>query len=491
MKLPASNRPPVIPILVWVAVGTVLCLLPWRILGFGFLPPDDALRHAAKVLSGKSWQEILVMRPGITIDHNPGWHWILGWIHRLSGGDASALVRFSVASMFLLFALSPLPWLKKPETWLASLALLMLLFPYFALRAFVGRPLLLSMAVTLILLSLWTPAQAPQAPWKRLLGSTILIALATWVHGSWYLFALLPAVFFLAREWRKGLDLTFCWLVGTVGGALLTGQPFEFLRQSALIPFLALGQSAPLNSLVGEFQPNTEPYPPLALLAVMLAWRKVAGRPLSALWRDPIFWLVVLGWLLSFRVVRFWLDWGLPALALWLARQFQDLLPNLSVGSWKRIALGAAAGAALFLFVASDRGQHWSQYGRFSALDASKPADAEWLPEPGGILYSVNLSVFYDFFFTNPRGNWRYALGFEPSFMQEQNLAVYQDLWRTLNAIRACAPWVRQMTSADRLVLLGPPGTPPAFRTLEWRYAGGNTWVGRLPKATAALPGAV
>jgi hypothetical protein len=44
-----------------------IVLIPLRILGRGFLPPDDALRHAAKAVSGREWSEILVLRPGVAL----------------------------------------------------------------------------------------------------------------------------------------------------------------------------------------------------------------------------------------------------------------------------------------------------------------------------------------------------------------------------------------------------------------------------------------
>ena len=34
--------------------------------------------------------------------------------------------------------------------------------------------------------------------------------------------------------------------------------------------------------------------------------------------------ILVIGWVLGFKVFRFWLDWGLPALVLWIAGQLQE-----------------------------------------------------------------------------------------------------------------------------------------------------------------------
>jgi hypothetical protein len=474
-----------VPAIVWVLVIVILVMLPLRILSFGYLPPDDALRYAAKAVSGKSWAEIVVMRPDVKMDHNPGWNWILKSIHQFAHWDTWAIVAFSVVIMFLVFALAPLPWLKRPEIWLASLTLMVLAFPYFADRAFVGRPLFLSMGVTLILLSLWTRPQSESISRSTWALSISLLALAAWVHGSWYLLILLPVSFLLAGQWRKALQLSFCWVAGTLLGALLTGHPFEFLKQSALVPLLALGKNAPLNSLVGEFQPMTGHYPAAIIVVAILVWRHLMNRPIVAVLHDPIFWLAVLGFALGFRVFRFWLDWGIPALALWLAGQLQELLESrIARDSWLRVAVTCALGFILFSFVASDRDGRWSQFGKWESLDARRPEHAGWVPDNGGILYCVNLSVFYETFFQNPHGNWRYILGFEPAFMRPEDLAVYQELWRTLNAVKACAPWVQKMTPADRLVLLGGPQPQPAMPELEWYYAAENTWVGRLPRGT-------
>lgn len=465
-----------------IGAAVVLLAMPLCILSHGYLPPDDALRHAAKAVSGKSWQQILVMRSDITIDHNAGWAAILGALHRGLGWDAERLVQFSVILLFLLFAWAPLFSFRFHETWLASLAVILLTFPYFAARTFVGRPLLVTMAVSLLLLCQWTRPGRNLFSAVNLLSSVLLIAIAVWVHGSWYVFALLPMAFFLARQWREGFLLTLCWLLGALLGALWTGAPFAYLKQAILILFLALGKNAPANSLAGEFQPFTGSYPAVLIIGAILIWRQFAGKPFIQIFRDPVLLLALLGLLLGFRVLRFWLDWGIPALALWLARQVQELLePHLKEIKW-RLVLSIVSACALLAGVASDRSGRWSQLGSFEALDARQPDQAEWLPGTGGILYNVDLAVFFQTFFKNPHGDWRYILGFEPSFMRAEDLAVYQELWQTLNALQACSHWVKRMTPADRMVLRGGPRTRPGIRELEWRYVVKDTWVGRVPR---------
>jgi hypothetical protein len=478
----------------WVLIALIfvaLCVFiafPVRLIDLGFLPPDDALRYAARAVVGKDWADIIVIRPEITIDHNPGWNLLQELVFGATNWTPRRLVNFSVILLFVVFCATPLFLIRRPEAWVTSLTLMMLVFTYFAERLVLGRPLLLTAAVTLALLSLW---QREDHHGKKLWVFTIaLIALCVWIHGSWYLLAMVPAAFFLARRWRPALGLTLCWLAGSIVAAFFTGQPWKYLYESALIPVLALGQKVPANALAGEFQAYSGGLPALLLVGLILGARFARGLPLKQVTKDPILWLALIGWVLGYKVFRFWLDWGLPALALWTALQLEELLDSTPALSTKtaRFSLAAAAAALLFLFVANDSTQRWSQHSKFEALDSTRPEHAPWLPDKGGILYAVNMSVFYETFFTNPQGEWRYALGFEPSFMLPDDYSVFRELWETLNAIKAVQPWVRKMSPADRLVLLAPDNTPPAIPQLEWKYVVKDTWVGRLPRHAPQNP---
>src|SRR5689334_11230194 len=91
-----------VPLGVWVVVILTLVLIPGKIISYGYIPHDDALRHAAKAVSGKPWPEILVMRDDFGIDPHPGWHAILGAVHKLFNCNAEKLVMLSVAGLMLL-----------------------------------------------------------------------------------------------------------------------------------------------------------------------------------------------------------------------------------------------------------------------------------------------------------------------------------------------------------------------------------------------------
>ena len=79
-----------VPLAVWAIVILVILAIPLKIIGYGFLPGDDALRHAAKAVSGKPWPEILVMGPAFQVDHNFGWHFLLRQVYLRSQHDTDA-----------------------------------------------------------------------------------------------------------------------------------------------------------------------------------------------------------------------------------------------------------------------------------------------------------------------------------------------------------------------------------------------------------------
>ena len=75
-----------VPLAAWTIVILLLLYIPLKVIGYGYLPADDALRHAAKAVSGKTWPEILVLGPAFHFDPNWGWHWLLEKIHRWKTG---------------------------------------------------------------------------------------------------------------------------------------------------------------------------------------------------------------------------------------------------------------------------------------------------------------------------------------------------------------------------------------------------------------------
>ena len=103
------------------------------------------------------------------------------------------------------------------------------------------------------------------------------------------------------------------------------------------------------------------------------------------------------------------------------------------------------------------------------------------MPEPGGIFYCADMSIFYQTFYKNPNGNWRYQLGYEPALMPAEDFETYHKILWNAGDVKAYAPWVAKLKPADRLVIRGTRSGPPNIPQLEWNYGVSGLWLGRTP----------
>jgi hypothetical protein len=468
---------------VWAIVLLTLILIPLRIVEYGYLPQDDALRHAAKAIADKPWSEIIVLRDDMDIDQHAGWHAVLGAIHRWTGADGTTLVMFSSVVLFWLFALSPLPWLRRPEAWVGVLLVFNLTSANLIFRLNLGRPLLVTMAVLINLLFIWSRDDAREIGWPGRIVTVLLVALAAWLHGSWYLFALPVVAFLLARQWRKGLQLAACSAVGIVLGAWMTGRPVDFFVQQIRHMFLSLGPDSTQRFLVSEFQPSDGVFLAVVAIVLVILGRTVLGGWSAKSLETPLFLLAMLGWLLGLKVYRFWSDWGLPAAMIWMTLEFQQAAEQrVDARAAGRMTAALLLCAALFLSATSDLDGRWTHDLQTDYLSADDPQVAEWLPDDGGVLYNAGMLDFYQTFFANPHGKWRYILGFEPNLMPPEDLEIYRALQWNRYDVRGFAPWVQKMQPADRLLIRASGASAPNIPLLEWRYAATNSWLGRLPR---------
>jgi hypothetical protein len=483
-----SNIGRYVPLLCWVLAVFALVLIPAKILGRGYLPPDDALRHAAKAVSGKPWQDILVMRSDFPLDAHPGWHAILSTIYRWQDCSTETLVMVAVSGLMLLVSAAVLLWLRRPEAWLAALLAVAITEPEFIKRLLLGRPFLFTMAVSLALLLIWSRSRGSRPRVGGMIATIVLIAAAAWIHGTFYQLVIPAAALLLAGRWRQSLWFGACWAAGSFLGAALTGHPWQFLEQSVRWLLAVFGSHTFTKQLVGEFYPSEGDCLVVLAVVAMIAW-----RARSRDWRardlvEPIFMMAVVGWILGLSNGRFWLDWGLPATLLWLALEFQKQFElRLEFASTERFMVTAGLALALYFAASADSGSRWTRNLSRQYLSAADPPLAPWLPGEGGILYSADMDVFYETFFKNPKAPWRYVLGFEPALMLPEDLEVmHRVLWNGGDA-RAYDPWVKKMRSNDRLVIraswLKSPGAP-SIPELEWGRTPGNLWIGRLPAQT-------
>jgi hypothetical protein len=199
--------------------------------------------------------------------------------------------------------------------------------------------------------------------------------------------------------------------------------------------------------------------------------------------RNPAFMLVILSWILGLRVVRFWADWGLPALTVWAALELQDHLSRVWDGAaLRRLAVSFGLCASLYFGVTSDLGSRWTRFLTNEDLTESDPEMDAWLPEDGGIFYSAEMTMFYRTFFKNPNAKWKYILGFESTFMPPEDLKIFRNIQWNFYAHTAYEPWVQKMRPQDRLVISAKSGSAPSVPGLEWKYVARETWIGRLPR---------
>ena len=398
-----------IPLAVWVVAILIIILVPLKIIGLGFLPTDDALRHAAKAVSGKSWPEILVMRSDFAIDPSPGWQKILEWVNHTSwvqnwqDGPAEALVIFSVVSLMLLVTLCALPWLRRPEAWLGALLVAAVFAPACTTRYMRGRPYILTDFVVMTILLLWTrrpDTEEKDSPRQAALILTpLLVAASAWIHGSWYMLVLPGVAILFAGYWRSALAYGVCWLGGSFLGCALTGHPWEFLFQSVRHMFGVFGNTVVNRQLEPEFYPSDGETPAVLLVIGLLLWRTFSNNGNVRKLCNPIFLMMVIAWVLGLKMRRFWWDYGIPSFMLWVAFELQDQIEaRLDFDSAKRLLITLALAAGFFFGFTSDRDGRWTENLTTGFLTPDNPALAGWLPESDGIVYNSDMDVFFQTF---------------------------------------------------------------------------------------------
>ena len=477
-----------VPLLIWLIVILIVPAIAMKVMSCGYLPHDDALRHAAKAVSGKSWPGILVLGNAYKIDHNFGWELLLRQIHLWTRWNAESLVVFSVVGLFVLIGWSGLPWLKRPEAWLATLLLLSTV-GIFASTAMFGRPYLITMTVLVTILFMWHTRGTAPPGWLTGAWLTVLIALSVFIHGAWYFWALPVAAFFCAREYRWGLVLALAWIAGTLLGAAFTGHPVIYLSQALELAFRVTGMNRLSRTLAGELEPTAGNPFVLVLLGALVVMRQMAKLNMRPITANPAFWLVCLGWVLGFKAERFWDDWGFPALMVLVAFDLQSLFETrLALHSVRRLALTGGLALSAYIAMTSDVGGRWTNNLTTEYLTEDNAELKGWLPGKGGTFYSADMSFFYQTFFKNPQADWRYILGFEPTLMPDDDFKTYNRILWNFGDGRAFKPWVDKMRMEDRLAIRGQSGAPPQISELEWKFAVSGVWIGKLSDTNAPPP---
>lgn len=473
-----------IPLLIILVIILVILFIPLRIMGYGFLPDDDILRHVAKAISGRDWNDILVLREGIKMDSHPGYHALLGMVYRITKLQPDALVFFAVTALFLTICLVPLFFIRRPEAWLGALLAVTLTNFIFINRILLGRPLILTMTTLIVLCLVWTRLKNKKIDYGIMSILTLMITLSVWIHCTWYMFIFVTLCFALAREWRVTARIGICMITGILLGAILTGSPILFFKQNLLHGFLAFHKHALPRTLAIEFRPLTGDIVMVIFVCLMLLWRKGRGDWNIKCIDNPVFIIAMSGWVLGFFVGRFWIDWGIPALLVWTAREFEEVFDKyIPFFSWRRFLLALAMGVVLYPAITNDINDRWSNQPVAEYLFKDSPEKTSWMPDPGGIVYSDDMRAFFLTFYKYPNAPWRYAVGFEPALMTQQDLDIFLNIHMTRCSLQSFYPWISKMKPADRLIITSLSDASTKIPELEWYDAGSGFWIGRLPRA--------
>ena len=476
-----------VPLATWLVVIATLLFIALKIVATGYLPGGDARRHVGQAFTQKSFPEIVVMKPQYQVDQSPGWDLLLRELHEKAGLTKDQLMSFSMAALILAVFLAPLPWLRRPEAWLAALLAQMVAIPELMIRFTQARPLLITQALCMCVLVSWCKPGQETPSWRKIGFTTVAIALSTWMHGTWYMWVLPVAAFYLAAWWQAALSLTCCWLAGVLAGALLTGHPIAFLKQAVFLISCIYREHLPQWMLVGELNPHYGEFATLILLAIVFLWRRQSGRTDATLLCPPLLWMIAICWILGFKADRNWSDWGMAAVLVWLALQFEQLMSRAwSPNSLKSLAAAALLAVPLFLHATNDLDRRYSLSTGEVFLQADDPSLRGWLPQGNGIFYSSTMVFFYSTFYANPQADWRYIAGYEPALMPDDDLRIFREIQASGGAIQAYKPWADMLGPVDRLVKYST--AQPVLPQLEWHNGPGAMWIGRRP-ANVAIGG--
>lgn len=458
----------------------VFLLVPLRIIAYGYLPPDDALRHSAHAVDGREWSEVILLNPEFRpeMDGHPGWHRFLRFVHLSTGWSTDRLVDFSVVLAFLTFTLGGLVAFGNPPAWFLACASMSVIEPALFQRFSLGRPMFFSMTALAVMLVLWTRIR-PVRLWVEAAVAFSVFTIAIVMHPTiWYLWAIVSLPLIVCQRWRS-LLIAAVTLAMSIGAASLFNGWYNTLLAPLLGLKLGLLQANTLGTnLVSELQPSGGPYLSLVVLMLILAVKLLRGANLRTEIFQVDFCLMLIAWTMGLFVVRFWVEWGLPAMAVWMSRQIRDGLELKLSGlsrHWETIGLFGLAAGIFYLALTADTGGRYTQALRNPLLMAPIEDIAPELPDDGGVLYSANMGTFYAIYHRMPHAKFRFSTAMEAGIMPPEDLKVLRAI-QSYGLVRDYKPWFEKMTSKDRILLNAP--AKPEWPEMEFKpFYGG--WIGK------------
>ncbi len=452
-----------------VAASLALLGAALAIVDYAFIPPDDALRHAATAASDNPYHEVVLFDEAVPAeDSTPGWHAVLRAMHQWAGVDRFGLVSFGVLFFFAVFAVTPLFLLRRPEAWAAVLLLAVVINPGYPLRLALGRPFMLSSTAVLVFVLVWQRLVDDPRSRSALALCMGAAVIGTWLHSTWFLLFAAPLASVLTGRWKASAALLGAVTAGVLVGAVLTLQPFTHLTYNVVHVWKTMGTTDAVFR-VSELRPFTGdgPFTAFALM-LLVAWATLPELKSFSLRHVGVV-TALGGWVLAFSASRFWTDLGLPALlavaTLLLQRVLEARMPSRAPS---RAVFVAAIVVALHLAISANHGRRWesSPLPRIAWL-MDNPEEAEpWLPGEGGVVYSPEMRVFYSMYLVYPDRSWRYILGPEQGIMPREDLNILHDI-KDRGSWDAYQPWVDKLRPQDRLIVDAAGRDPPEYDGME------------------------
>ena len=456
----------------------VFAFIPLKIIDKGFRPTDDVNRHVAFSVTEQKWTDVLVIEKGLEADHNVGWHKILRFLHKYIKLDKKELLVFSIVSLFLLVNLTGSLVSSNLSSWSIVLLIMIIFSKQVIARLMLGRPFIFSCFCALILFKLWF-ADSSKKWFAKYLFTIIVLTLAVWIHGTWYTFLLLPFALLISGKVTKSAELTLLIILSTILGALLTGDFKEFLYYHYAATLNIFTERLYTWQLVTEFAEGNYALlwliPTVAITIISIYTKKIKLNDLS---KDPLFILILLTWLLSIKVIRFWSDWGIIALMFWLSNQLSELIKDMQSikKTFFRYVLFTFIMISLALLIPN---LNWNneKNGKYNQINFNQEQYASFLPEDGGIIYNDNMLHFYYLYYENPEAKYKYVLGFEPAIMSKDNKKIYREIAYSKCHYSAYKPWIEKLTEKDRIYT--SKDISEFYPQLTWIKANKSLYIGK------------
>ena len=424
-----------VPLVAALIAVVAIIAVPLAVTSRGFAPEDDLLRDVAKAVSGRAWGDVMLLRPGLNpnLRTHPGWDTILSAVHGLGIGKDQLLV-FGIVFLAFVAFLPGVVFLRRPEISLILLGALPVLEFGVMHRYFTGRPYLIDVACTSSILFLWEAFERNPARKRMLLTLVALLALRVWIRSTLIMLGIpLLAVFasaWIRGRWKPAGVFFGCVAAGIALGTLLTGAPVEFLTYNFKHFYWTLFRREGVQFVVQELEPlkgNVS----LFVLVLGYVFVSLSGGTRRERYAHPAFILGLLGWVLSFTIVRFWFEYGLPAMLVWIALDLQDRIePRMRTDSPARLLLSIFAAMMFGFAVLLPHRAAWQENPivRARAVRELYETKPDRMPGKGGVLYAATMRVFFVFFYLFPDAPWQYATGMEAGFMPVEDLRVYEDV---------------------------------------------------------------